>query len=788
MKKFIFNHKISAFIYIILLISACCYLLLRLFQGISLETSILKLLPHKETLTVQHLVDTITNTNSKKVLFIIGGNTLNIDQSISVADNFYLQLQSSHLFSDIRYQIPVQKIQQAFQQLAQSQLYLLEDNDRKQLSSSLLTGNYTKLTTNAKQQLYNPLTPLSHLPSDPLFLFQNYLTRLMALSSNHSKVNIIKNRMQITDSKASYILIYAQLKDNPLQYKTQQRFSQLYQQLLFTIKAYPDVTLKCTGMIRHAIYGMQSAKQEISVIGLGSLLGIFCLLLGVFRSMQPLGYSLLAIAVGIVSGFAACLLIYPHPHILTLVLSASLIGLSIDYSLHYFTEYYYQPRSHIHLLTMIKPAIQLGLITSLIAYAALGMSFLPLFQQMAVFSFVGLSCAYFCVIYCFHLFSDPHPHPLPSYFEKYSQYYLALWSNKKWFCSIGIVLLLIFILTGIAQLTINNDIRTFQYRSPELQQQERYLQTFLPQESLALQYLVILADNNEIALQQEEILRPYLDDLIQQGALQHYHALSQILPSQARQQQNAYLLTTLIKKASHPDLSEYLNTIGLTLKLPKNQQLLTLEKLPQHPLYLQYKDIILPSYKNKSMTIIALQGVNNRSIKVLNHLSTQSVNDSTKVLYLNYSQRISNVLTHYHHIVIQLVICSYMIIAILLGIKYPLRKGLFILLPPLFAAGFALAILVYTGGTLNLFNTMALVLVLGIGIDYTLFFAEKEQHHSMTFLAITLSAITTILSFGLLALSNTPIIRSFGIIVFAGIFAAAILSPLVQFHHSSINK
>jgi predicted exporter len=88
-----------------------------------------------------------------------------------------------------------------------------------------------------------------------------------------------------------------------------------------------------------------------------------------------------------------------------------------------------------------------------------------------------------------------------------------------------------------------------------------------------------------------------------------------------------------------------------------------------------------------------------------------------------------------------------------------------------------IAVTTLTGSTLNLFNLLALVLVVGIGIDYTLFFAEQAQSQS-TLLAITLSAMTTLLSFGLLSLSETHAIHSFGLTTLSGIFVAWLLSPL----------
>ena len=75
---------------------------------------------------------------------------------------------------------------------------------------------------------------------------------------------------------------------------------------------------------------------------------------------------------------------------------------------------------------------------------------------------------------------------------------------------------------------------------------------------------------------------------------------------------------------------------------------------------------------------------------------------------------------------------------------------------------------------------MGLFLVLGIGFDYAIFYAESNdpKHHKQTVLAIFLSSITTLMSFGLLAFSSFPVIHSFGLIVFLGILFAYLFAPI----------
>ncbi len=114
----------------------------------------------------------------------------------------------------------------------------------------------------------------------------------------------------------------------------------------------------------------------------------------------------------------------------------------------------------------------------------------------------------------------------------------------------------------------------------------------------------------------------------------------------------------------------------------------------------------------------------------------------------------------------------------------PLRlaQGGRILLISGFSLGSGLALLAACGQPLTLFGVLAMSLIFGIGIDYSLFFAYSggdPLRQRSTMFAILLANLTTQLSFGLLALSHTSAIAGFGLVLSGGIFTAFLLSPLV---------
>jgi predicted exporter len=115
------------------------------------------------------------------------------------------------------------------------------------------------------------------------------------------------------------------------------------------------------------------------------------------------------------------------------------------------------------------------------------------------------------------------------------------------------------------------------------------------------------------------------------------------------------------------------------------------------------------------------------------------------------------------------------------GWRYGWRRAPRVLLPPLCGIGLTLAALGYLAHPLTLFHWMALMLVLGVGANYAVFLHEGEAHTAhrpgAVYASVLLSAITALLSFGLLALSSMPALREFGLTLLLGIGFTALLVP-----------
>ncbi len=75
---------------------------------------------------------------------------------------------------------------------------------------------------------------------------------------------------------------------------------------------------------------------------------------------------------------------------------------------------------------------------------------------------------------------------------------------------------------------------------------------------------------------------------------------------------------------------------------------------------------------------------------------------------------------------------------------------------------------------------LGLFVVLGLGVDYAVFLREGVAARGATLLAISLSTLGTVLSYGLLAFSATPFIRAIGLTLLIGIGFTWLLALLLQ--------
>lgn len=536
-----------------------------------------------------------------------------------------------------------------------------------------------------------------------------------------------------------------------------------------------------TGALFYTLAGTDQARREISTVGIGSLLGIIVLLLLVFRHVGLLLLAFVPLVTGVLAGLATSALLFGAVHVMALVFGAALVGVAIDYGLHYFAErmaFGRQWQVNEGTRQLLAP-LSLGLMTSVVGYLSFIAAGFPGFTQIAVLSSTGLITALATVLLCYpRLLARAPKSDMPAYLQRLIEA-LAQRHERLLRPLARPVWMLLTVLLGTALLSLaptSDSIRQMQRPPPELVEMDTRVRQSLAA-GMALQYILLQAPDSATLSTRLEQTAERLQPLQGTPALASFNSLSRVVPSPAQQQLNQTLWQEKVLDSGL--LQQLAQRLQLTdsayqkMRLAAdNRATITLEdaqaslaERPDLPLYFadqgrHYSAISLAAPLDVTAVHQALSGQAGASL-------------------VDPVARTDLLLRHYRHSAVGLLLLAYGVIALLLARRYGGLGALMVILPPALASVLALGFVSLLGQALNVFHMMALLLVLGIGIDYTLFLREAHTAQLGTRLAIALSTLTTVLSFGLLALSATAAIHSFGLTVLLGIFLAYLLAPLV---------
>lgn len=677
-------------------------------------------------------------------------------------------------------------------------------------AEALASQNIESLIESATAQLYNAFSYANSnlLAQDPLLLFP---ANLLTLAPS-SKVRASQGILFVNQGDNVAAVVMAKGRESAFNPNAQLAQMTVLTQGLDAVKqSYPDITVLKAGALFHALAATQTAKSEISILGLASLLGVIALVWLAFRSVMPLLLAIVTISSGLLLAVTFTLSVFGELHLLTLVFGTSLIGIAIDYSFHFYCERLSDTeRSAQATVAYIFPTVTLAFITSALAYVGIGLAPFPGMQQVAIFCAAGLLGAYLTLILAYPLLAGSRL-PEGSRPLALAGTYLACLTqlSKRFTTPLGMgmfaLVILVWCLVGVTKLTVDDDIRHLQQSPASVTEPENQLRQLLSG-GTDNQFLLVRAPSEEALLQQLERVSPMLDTAITNQELGNYVSLNRYLPSHQKQD-TAYHLQGKIYQTQ---IDTVLTSLGLDENLKPELQAAYLAAKTDYitpaafftlgagkqlaPLWLAPNEANSPAgngqlnddgasaehgadqgadYGADYGAIVLLGG-----IQQIDALKARFAHDGS-VQLIDKVADISAVMGHYRLLTLKLLALALGIALLLFSLNFGFKKAAVVVAVPALAALLTLATLGLTGSPLSLFHALALILVFGIGIDYSLFFASAQNHGKAVMMAVFMSACSTLLAFGLLAFSQTQAIHYFGLTLSLGIGFTFLLSPLI---------
>ena len=629
-----------------------------------------------------------------------------------------------------------------------------------EIRNYLLNDEAYIVSENSLANFYSPffIPIVDNVEDDPFFVVNSKINEILVSENNMES----RDGIQFINYDNKYNILLN--IDMPKKIDSDNFFNNLTS-FLSTLETNENIKTYISGVPIHTYYSQKSAQKEITIISIVSLIVICLMFIFVFKSVKPYIISMCTIFLAGASAFLLSSVFFSSIHIFTFVFGTSLIGISIDHSIHFITEWYNE-KDKKEVLKKIFPSMLLGFITTIISYLSLSLTSLTLLKQIALFSIFGLISSFLTVNIMYPIIFKNDKRVIKDSVINLSKNILVRYVkliNTKIIAVFFIIVILVSILT-IPRIKVNFSANQL-YSTPDfLLESETEVYKRL-NTSLAKNIIISRGDTLSKALQAEES--------IGNSFTNNYMAISRVLYSEEMQRDNM----KLVEKKLMPLLRTQINSLDLNessynkimteFSNVKNE-ILDINAIIDEPSFSDLKKIIVTN--NNKYFLIATSDYNTNNI-------VKSANKDVKIFNIN--EEINDALDSTAKTALKMAIIAYILIFIAIMIYFNKKQALAIILVQMMSILINLSLHSIFSININIFSIFALILSIGISIDYAIFFSNSAADKEITFLAVFLSMMTTVLSFGTLAFSGFIPVKSFGLFLFIGVLSSFIISPIL---------
>jgi predicted exporter len=726
------RSRIPALIWAALLFAAALVIALRL-PAEHVTSDILAMLPKAGGMS--EVQDAFLARLNRQVLYAVK------DEG-AVREGFAQKLAESPYIERVRGRITDEEKRQAWAAL------------QKTLGAVLTDAQIAKLADPARYAreviglLYSPLAGVSQseVKNDPLLL-----TRRMLLAQK-SAVSESKGYLTAKDREGqTWSLFFAELKEG-LSAQDKAAFLAFESKLRSdTEKQLGQGALLAQSTLFYNRCAEDTAKGDMTRLGTLSAVLLAALFLLSFRSLKPLGLGLLSVASGLLLGGAAALLCFKTLHAVTLVMCVSLIGIATDYTTYFVCAHRTAPKGTpaSETLLRLRPSLIHAMVTTVIAYGLLAAAPFPGLEELAVFAVFGLLGACLTVLLWFPLFLGPSKgEGLPK--VKLFPAYLAAWKKRGAVSFAVLAVCAAVSAAGLMKLSATDDLNALQTPPAHLKAQENAIKALLGND-LTQEWIIAEGKNEAELLGKVEALRSEFGGKLLLPALRS---------PEVQERAGAALA------AAHEAVKARLAKIGIAAGGAYSPSATLSDYLAS------------PAGEAFSALFLSKDGTLYLAAPVVRF--DPAMKKTAAGVYVHRKAEIEEMLRELRSHLSVFLAAAFLLVLASYFFKYGAKKTLGTALILGLAFTTSLGALALAGLPMNIFSLFALILVLGIGIDYAVFFSYLEKDHADSVLfALGLAAASTLISLGILLFCHTDAVRNFGLVLSVGVLTAFLTSPLL---------
>jgi len=529
------------------------------------------------------------------------------------------------------------------------------------------------------------------------------------------------------------------------------------------LSAGSPVRLDITGVGAFGVELQGIIRSEAMKRSVLACLALILVLLVVYRSPGMIILATFPIGLGFLSGLTILTIVFEQVHGITLAFGFTLLGIAIDYPLHLFSHA--RQAEPLAAARHIWPTLRLGAVSTAAAYLVMSLSGSAGLAQLGLFSFSGVLVAALATRYWIPEMvgsrrSQSRPTALsappvltfwPSILALMAAIGLTGWNWEKGFW--------------------DDNIASLSPVPEERLKRDAMLRSAMGTPDMRYQ-LVLHAASLEALLEESENLDSFLQKAVDDGVINNWQSVTRLLPSQSlqRARQQAIPERIILEDRLRAAIS------GTPFKSDAFEPFLTNAEAARTLAPLQPEDFELTPLGawmgahllrigDRWVALVSMNGIE------LDELGARVVARGGTLRLVDLQRSSRDLMRDYRHSAARSfgLACLLIVGLLLFGRRY-ISSLTWIVTTVTSALAMTVALVLLTHGQLTVIHVVALLLVLGLGLDYALFLGKQEfgPDRYATRQAVTACAVSTTLAFGILATSSIPLLRFLGLTVAIG--------------------
>lgn len=634
--------------------------------------------------------------------------------------------------------------------------YALMDGETERLIAS---GRSAEVRDRSLATLFGPFSFASsdHLDEDPFLLSDAAVRSLLASFGSLGGLAPREGVLARQVDGLWYVLVRGTLTEAAVRLTNRSDIARVFA-AGEAVETASSSTVRFSGVALHSWESAMQTQREIAWITTVSLILVFLLFLVTLRDLRPILLILLDIALSTVSALLVSWIAFGTLHALTLVFGTTLIGTCVDYSVHFFLHALHDGGDPLAVRDRLVRPMLTSYGSTVLCYGLLLFAPYPLLREIALFAMAGLSSSVvtsLCLYPVLTVRMRPGSHgmvrlPVPS-------------AGKACRTAVRAVLVAGCLACGwyaATRMRVDNNLGDMYRMSDRMREGEAAAAKVLPYASST--YVLVSGSDEDQVLDREAGFAAEVRD----RNLGTPVGVSLLVPSRGVQERRL--------AAGRRLLAEQLPAMVEAAGVDAAASWAALEAEEAGPLGL---DALAEVPALQALWLGEADGTWYSVVLVLACPDKGALESLARerdgIWYFDKPRDIARQLDKLTVGMLVLVGVGCLLIMVLMAGVYGFRRSLGYHLSPLAILVVTSAVMLRIDGSLGFFSVVALVLAIGLGLDYAVFFLELDADRSeATMLAVTLSFLTTALSFGTLAFSTFPPVRTFGLAVLVGLGTA----------------